>query len=410
MILLIDETYHNARFDNLHLFQNYYNMTELRMLSDSIRTSILFVDRSRHYTRTIVHTFLPTYRMFSEENMPAYPKYYNKSKSFERMKDHLDETPFSDFSVIQFYYSLKFRKDQDTPHDPKIPVKTILLEDGKNKEDISSEIPSVFYTNPFDPVEEGSLVIGSKELKRCCAKDFATSLVEYLSEYYDIKAALKILQTEFRLNDILDCSEEEFSFNIYEKIARMKDIKTWNLESSDGKIHFDFAHEIEEKNIQKAIRKLTGWRVPEESDRDANEFEPLRFELLNDQFYFMPLPSNPLRGFIVPKKFYKNRGMFCGKVLTDIELLIYDPSTLQEIEVFHRCPTEYSDMDVLAQIERMLDILSLRYKGAARAIITISIGNRFEKSIIVEDSIYNNSRYTSQQEPLERVYEMIFGT
>lgn len=414
MILFVDETYHNARFDNLHNSSNYYNLTELRRLSDSLRTSMLFVDRSRHFTRTVVHTFLPTYRIISMENMPFYPKYYRKSSLFQKKRKlesvaPFDDNPLSDFSAVQFYYSLNFSRDRDTPVDPKVPVKTLLIEDENHKEDISSEIPRLLFMNPFDSENEKSLVIGSKELNSSTVKDAASSLVEFLSEYYDVKAALKILQTEFRLNDLLDNCEEEFLFTIYEKIAPTNDIRNGNLWGEDRKIHFDFAHEIDAKNIQKAIQKLTGWKIPEESDRDSSEFEPLAFELLNDRFYFMPLRSNPLRGFIVPKKFYTNRAMFCGSTLVDVEFLIYDPTTLQEIEVFHRCPTEYSDLDVLAQIERMLDILSIRYKGSVRATITVSIANRIKLSTIVEDSIYHPNHYYNQQEPLERVYEMIFG-
>ena len=409
MILFVDEMYHDARFNDLHPLGYCYNMTEMRRLSSSSRTTMLFIDRARHFTRTIVHTFLPTYRLISTRDCLIYPKYYSNSQLFQKKGEyHLDELNISDFTKIQFYYSLNFRRDKDTPHDPKIPIKTFLIEDQQNKKDISNDLMTQQIRNPFNPFdEENSLVVGSKDTYWYSTKDFAMSLVENLSEYYDIKASLKILQTEFRVSDILDNCEEDFIFKIFEKLIENGDIQKEKIRVKKGKIGFDFSHEIEENNIQKAIQKLIGWKIPEDTDRDFEEFEPLKFELLNDRFYFIPLKTNPLRGFIVPKKFYKNRAMFTGTVLLDVDILIYDPVTLQEIEEFCRYPTEYSDMDILAQIPRILDILAIKYKGAARATITVSIGNKYDKSIIIEDSVYTD-RYRIQQEPLERVYEMIF--
>lgn len=415
MVLLIDRFYHHASFDNIHSSQKLqYNMSEMRKLSNTM-SYMLFLQPSNYgrYRRKYTNSrFLPVFRLISAENVPNIPKYYQNSPKAKEILEtpshdgYFDNPEISDYSVIHFYYELKFNLDKDTPQDPKIPIRTFSIEteDGESKKvDISEDVAAYPIINPF--FEQGkSLVIGYKTPHKYYIKDFAEDLVVSLSEYYDIKASIKILQTEFRVNDIIDNCEEEFHFTIFEKL-----LKKNKMPKSVRDLKYDFSHEIEEKNIQKAIQKLIGWKVPEESDKNVEEFEAMKFELLNDHFYYMPLRANPLRGYIVPKKFYKNKALFTGKHLLDVDILVYDPKTLQTIEEFHRTPTDYSDMDVIANIERILDILSIKYKGSARATITISLGSEYRKSIIVEDSFYHENIYYKQQDPMERIYEMIFS-
>ena len=412
MILQVGSYFRNTKIED-SIYDNRYNMIDMRERSEEKGYSLLFVTNGKWYYRTTTKTFLPTYRIISNGPTITYPKYYRKSQSFEKI---IEGSKISDLSIPKLLYTIQFALDMDIPHEIKQPLETFLINGNSTnfnngnfcieKDDminISDElnqdslIKSPFYIEC--DIENRMYKIGNRFLYTYGS--FIENLIQSLSEYYDTKAAIKILQTEFRLNDFLDNTEETFDFKIYEKIYD----KNTGLSYKDRK-KFDFCHNIEEKNIQKAIQKLIGWKIPEEGDSNIDEFEPVKFMILNDKFYYIPIYSNPLRGFIVPKTFYKNRKMFTEMNIVDIEIMIYNPNTYEEIEEIRRIRTMYTDMDVLSQLVKILDLLALKYKGVARATISVIIGNHCKKSIIVEDSIHHNIPY---QNPLERVYELIFN-
>lgn len=72
-----------------------------------------------------------------------------------------------------------------------------------------------------------------------------------------------------------------------------------------------------------------------------------------------------------------------------------------------RYPTCYTDMDILSEIQTMLDILSIKYNGMARAVFNINFENLKSRSIIIQDSFHKE--FTGSYYALERAFEMLLG-
>lgn len=323
-----------------------------------------------------------------------YNEEYSISRQiFELYKEELE---------FNFRFMIHFNQDPDTPLDePKYLTKSMLIDQDTEKKPM--DISKLVSDSSYSSYRGYSQFYTEKNLIGICSDyvynphpEFISDLITILSRYIDLRISADILQTEFRVNDLMDNSSQEFDLCIVEKFIPR------NESDKAKKIY----HTIKEEKLQKAIMKLTGWQFPT-AESDCHVFEPIVFKWYGTKFRFVPIPCNPMRGFLMKKSYFKNRDLFLNQNLIDCVITIYDEKTLEEKAVFMRYSTCYTDMDILSEIQTMLDILSIKYNGMARAVFNINFENLKSRSIIIQDSFHKE--FTGSYYALERAFEMLLG-
>ena len=110
MILQVGSYFRNTKIED-SIYDNRYNMIDMRERSEEKGYSLLFVTNGKGYYRTTTKTFLPTYRIISNGPTIIYPKYYRKRQSFEKIIDGC--------SIIDAQYSFSKRDNRvnvGSPH------------------------------------------------------------------------------------------------------------------------------------------------------------------------------------------------------------------------------------------------------------------------------------------------------
>lgn len=395
------------------LYNTYLRGYSQAKFDDDIHL-LVFDHFNYHHNKDHVSNLIPCNRLFIENNI-------NTRNTFS-----IDSSIFDiDKIFYKFGYEILFNTDKDCPIDHKLEkLKVKIINESKDilKEYLDINEDEIPYNDIFTRVNSpfyGSIHIGNCiGLNRKFTKPMTyymyelrlRSFLEFISRYFSIKNSLDILQTEFRVNDIKDNITESFIFEICINIKNIDCIKKdKHKEDKDENVEIDKKNKkimckIDEDHISEYFKTLFGFKIPEPFDKNANYYKNYTFKFLNSKFRFVHIPSNPMKGFIVPKSFLGYYDMIYDPSNLKISIELLDKSTSELLAEFPLYPTKYTGIDILSNMIDMLDILSYKYDCIARSRISIN-DEKYSKREIISMSRLECS---SQQNPLERLYELLY--